>query len=165
MKFFSLVVLLVSSLIASNAYVGIDAGSTRISIDQGSTHLKTTNSGSQTAKVGYYLNENNRIAIFYQHINISDGNGNSYGANYDYLFLINEKIKLFIGASAGYTKLSDGVEGLIYGGESGLTYEINENFSLEAGYRVYKTNVEYSHTNIKIDNMQNWFAGINYKFN
>jgi len=57
------------------------------------------------------------------------------------------------------------VEGLIYGGESGLTYEINENFSLEAGYRVYKTNVEYSHTNIKIDNMQNWFAGINYKFN
>jgi len=53
MKFFSLVVLLVSSLIASNTYVGIDAGSTRISIDQGSTHLKTTNSGSQTAKVGY----------------------------------------------------------------------------------------------------------------
>jgi len=56
------------------------------------------------------------------------------------------------------------MKGLIYGGELGLTYDINKNFSLEAGYRAYKSNVEYSNTNIKINNMQNWFAGINYKF-
>ncbi|ADN09501.1 outer membrane insertion C-terminal signal [Sulfurimonas autotrophica DSM 16294] len=153
----------------NGVYVGFDVGSNRISMDSGNTHIATDNSGMQTVKIGYNINYNNRIAIFYQHINLSDGNGYSYGVNYDYLFSLMKQTKLFVGASFGHSNLAyndtvQDMKGLIYGGEFGLLYDLNKYFSLEVGYRAYKSNVDSSDTNIKVNNIQNWYAGLNYQF-
>ena len=185
MKKLSLAILLASGLVAAEngGYVGFDIGNSRAdftatNLSTGATASTNDNGGSQTLKVGYYFNANNRVAAFYQNINVDDGSGSVVGIGYDYLFGNND-VKPFVGAILGrgsnsYDSTDNipsiDISGMVYGAQIGLNYSFNENFSVEAGYRYLGSNMEdtinVSGTNVKleVDNISNWYVGLNYRF-
>lgn len=183
MKKIVLAVILASAVIAAENgfYVGADIGNTEFNIKVSALGVSAEDKddgGSQTLKIGYYFNLNNRVSAFYQNINTEGGDTYTYGIGYDYLIGDNA-FKPFVGAIAGYgfSKTDEPVydspltlSGNIYGAQVGINYAFNENFSAEAGYRYLKSeineNTMVSNIDIKLemDTIQNWFFGINYKF-
>ncbi len=179
MKKIVLATLLVSGLLASDSgfYVGADIGNTAIDMTIIVNGISTTvddDGGSQTLKVGYYFDENNRANAYYQNINMDGGDANRYGVGYDYLIGDNV-FKPYVGISLGNGSIkvdetTVDVAGITYGAQVGLNYAINENFSAEVGYCYMKTNMEDSISGpggtatFEIDTIKNWFLGINYKF-
>lgn len=183
MKKIALAVLLASGLMAADSgmYVGVDVGSTEYEVtsnwnypgDVGSEEIKDDGS-SQTLKIGYYFDANNRVNAFVQNISIDDAKAYSYGVGYDYLIGSNA-FKPFVGVFVGGNTLDpdDGSSstGAIYGAQIGLNYAINANFSAEAGYRYMGSTMEEEWTygaagsdGYEVDAMNNWFVGVNYKF-
>ncbi len=182
MKKIALAVLLASGLMAadSGVYVGVDVGNTEYegtanwnySGFSGSENAKSDGS-SQTLKIGYYFDANNRVNAFIQNISIDDAKAYSYGVGYDYLIGSNA-FKPFVGVFVGGNTVSPDDEssasGAIYGAQIGLNYAINANFSAEAGYRYMGSTMEEEWTDgvdsesYEIDSMNNWFVGLNYKF-
>ena len=183
-----------SGLVASDSgfYVGADIGNTAFDMKTSVTFTgygsasasSDDDGGSQTLKVGYYLDKNNRVSASFQNINVDNGDARTYNVGYDYLIGDND-FKPFIGVLAGYgSATSDGydvlggksidVNGAIFGIQVGLNYAINENFSAEAGYRYIKSNMEdtisgvysgYDYSaKLEIDTIKNLFFGVNYKF-
>lgn len=186
-----------SGLIASDSgyYVGVDIGNTaadgKVSITASNSFSSVSareslndSGGSQTLKVGYYFNKNNRVATFYQNILVDNGDGRTFGIGYDYL-IGESAFKPFIGLLAGYGSISgnDGgtlggksidIAGGIFGAQVGLNYAFSENFSAELGYKYMMTNMEdtisgvYSgvtyNGKMEYDSMKNFFIGLNYKF-
>ena len=187
MKKMGLALLLASGLMASDdgVYLGADLGNTKADFkmfihDPNINFSKKDDGGSQTLKVGYYFNSNNRIAAFYQNINIEDGNGDISGIGYDYL-IGDHELKPFAGVMAGYGSMDDDyfgfdISGAFIGAQLGINYAFNDNISIEAGYRYMKTNMndtvavividlgEIRDLDIEIDTLKNWFIGANYKF-
>lgn len=159
-------------------YVGIDIGNTAmdydISASNGYSESGDDNGGSQTLKIGYYFDKQNRAGAFYQHVNVDNGKAYITGIGYDYLIGEND-FRPFVGAILGYGRLKDDdgitdITGALYGAQVGLNYTINENFSAEAGYRFMKSNMEDTivdsgvSVTIDLDPVTNWFFGVNYKF-
>ena len=180
MKKTALLGLLVSGLIAADEgwYVGADAYKTRadITVSNGvATEKQNFTRYAQTAKVGYYFDNNSRINAFYQHYNSSQNStGHAYGFNYDYL-IGESALKPFIGGMVGYSKylqsdvgLDIKLNGTFIGADVGLNYAFGENISLEGGYRYIWSNAHGtfadSTSEAKVDTMKNWFVGANYKF-
>lgn len=179
MKKLALAAILTSGLMAADSglYVGVDVGNTAFDMKASAIGISVEDKddgGSQTLKVGYYLDKNSRISVFYHNINVSQGEGSTYGIGYDYLIGDNA-LKPFVGALAGYGSSKDdtgklNISGNFFGAQAGVNYAINDNFSLEAGYRYMKSNmndtVTVSGYNVKveIDPIKNWFIGVNYKF-
>lgn len=179
MKKVALAAFIATSLMASDSglYVGVDFGNTAVELEANINGTSTTakdDGGSQTYKLGYYLNQNNRLTSFYQHVNADGASSSAYGLGYDYL-IGNGSFKPFLGFLVGRGSMKlDGtsveIDGNIYGAQAGANYSFNENFSVEAGYRVFKSNMEGSITGpggtatFEIDPIKNWFIGANYKF-
>jgi opacity protein-like surface antigen len=180
MKKIVLAAMLTSGLMAADngAYIGLDVGNTEVelkaTVNGSSAGSVKDDGGSQTLKVGYYIDKNNRVAGFYQHVNAEDGSVGMYGVGYDYLIGDNA-FKPFIGAMLGYGSFKVdntpvNISGAVFGIQAGLNYSFNENFSAEAGYRYMKSNMEDSFSgiggtaNFEIDPIKNWFIGANYKF-
>lgn len=180
MKKIVLATLLASGLMAADNgfYVGADMGNTaaelKATVNGNSAGSVKDDGGSQTLKLGYYLDKNSRAAGFYQHINMDGGSASTYGIGYDYLIGDNA-FKPFVGVLLGYGSMKvDGtpvnISGIIYGVQAGLNYAINENISAEVGYRYMKSNMEDTITGpggsatFEIDPLKNWFIGANYKF-
>ena len=179
-----------SGLMASDSgfYVGIDIGNTDIDgkysltipsspqfyefNDNGSFN---DDGGSQTLKVGYYMDKNSRVYASYQNIRVEGGDAYSAGLGYDYLIGDNA-LKPFIGVLGGYTSIKDdegtdeNTKGMYYGVQAGLNYAVNQNISLEAGYRYMKANIDSTFVDsdgvntVEVDTIKNWFIGANYKF-
>lgn len=174
-----LAAMLTSGLMAadSGVYVGIDLGKTKFDLTASAMGVSATekdDGGSQTLKVGNYFDKNSRASAFFHNVNTDGGTTHSYGVGYDYL-IGNDALKPFVGAIIGYgsSKPDDGsynLSGLIYGAQAGLNYALNENFSLEAGYRYMKSNMEDTirvlgvDVKLEADPVQTWFVGANYKF-
>ena len=179
MKKIALAVLLASGLMAADSgmYVGLDVGNTDYNLKAsalGVSAEESTDDTSYSFKVGYYLNENNRVFACYQYIDVADADVGFYGVGYDYLFG-SSALKPFVGAFVGYGSAKDDedyadMSGAVYGGQVGVNYAINENFSAEAGYRYMKSNMDDNivesgvNVNIEIDEIKNFFVGVNYKF-
>jgi opacity protein-like surface antigen len=189
MKKIALAVLLASGLMATDSgfYVGADVGNTAMDgdiimyIPDYSYNDSTTiedDGGSQTLKVGYYFDKNNRASAFFQNVNVDGGDSRTFGVGYDYLIGDNN-FKPFIGliVGSGNMESDDGsvsITGVVYGAQLGLNYAFNENFSAEIGYRYLKSNMEDSISGeidgtayteeVTIDTVKNWFVGVNYKF-
>lgn len=180
MKKIALAVLLASGLMAADdgAYVGFDIGSTRFDIKASAAGIsaeESDNGGSQTLKAGYYFNKNSRAFISYQNINVDGGSAYDVSLGYDYLFGSSD-FKPFVGGFVGYGSTEDDelseldISGAVYGAQVGLNYAINDNFSVEAGYRYMKSNMEDTvsisgvDVKLEIDPISNWFIGANYKF-
>lgn len=169
-------IMLASGLMAADSglYVGIDAGNTAmdVTVTNGAATSKQSSDGaSQTLKIGYYFDQNNRAAIGYQHINTSGGNSASaYLIGYDYL-IGESDFKPFVGAIVGYSKYSQSnltLNGALFGAQAGLNYGFTNNFSVEAGYRYMASNADGQFTSstskAEVDAIKNWFIGANYKF-
>ncbi|WP_295022410.1 outer membrane beta-barrel protein [Sulfurimonas sp.] len=179
MKKIVLAALLASGLMAadSGVYVGVDLGNTAYDAKASAMGISATekdDGGSQTLKVGYYFDKNNRASAFFQNVNTSGGKTNIYGVGYDYLIGDNA-LKPFIGAILGHgsSKADDNsvdLTGAVYGAQAGVNYSINENFSVEAGFRYMNSKMQdtivVSGVDVKIeaDPITNWFIGANYKF-
>ncbi len=183
MKKIILVALLASELLrADNGfYVGIDAGITEATFTTSIPTLdfyesEKSHGSSETVKVGYYLNQNNRINGFYHKINGTDAK--VYGVGYDYLFG-DSSFKPFIGILAGSSNFKDNgddttpmtnLHGNIYGLQAGINYSINNQISIEAGARYLKSYASQTINDsgddliFKIDPIHNVFIGANYKF-
>lgn len=183
MKKIILIALLASEFLVADAgfYTGVDGGATWA---VSKTYIPSLNfresekshGSSETFKVGYYLNKNNRINGFCHKINGSDAN--VYGAGYDYLFGDNS-FKPFLGAIVGYSRFVDDgdditpatdIRGSIFGFQAGINYTINKNISLDVGARYIKSyatqtvNDAGTDVTFKVDPMCNLFIGANYKF-
>ena len=179
MKKIVLASLLATGLMAadSGVYVGVDLGNTTYDFKASAMGISATDKydgGSQTLKVGYYLDKNSRASAFFQNINTDGEKTYTYGVGYDYL-IGESPLKPFVGAIIGYgsSKADDGsvkLAGAIYGAQAGLNYTVTENFSVEAGYRYMKSNMEDTITisgidvKLEADPIKNWFIGANYKF-
>lgn len=188
MKKIALAVLLASGLMAADSgmYVGADIGKTKggIKYNYQDTAIPANNESgkdsddgvSETLKVGYYLNSNNRVYAAIHISNMDYTDTRNFGVGYDYL-IGSGALKPFMGVMAGYTKneISDDditidVDGMYYGAQLGVNYGLNENLSLEAGYRYMKSNADFDIASgtesekVEIDYISNWFVGVNYKF-
>jgi len=168
-----------SSIVAGEhgVYIGADIGNTsgdfKITLN-GSSQTESDDGGSQTLKLGYYFNANNRAAVFYQNINADGADAHNFGVGYDYL-IGNHDFKPFIGLMIGQGSYSLNdlpldISGMTYGGQLGLNYTVYEGLSFEAGYRYFKSTMEDSISgpggtaNFEIESLANWFVGANYKF-
>lgn len=188
MKKIALAVLLASGLMAADSgmYVGVDIGKTRgeVKYNYQDTAVPADNESgkdsddgtSGTLKVGYYLNSNNRV---YASMHIANGqytDTRNFGIGYDYL-IGSSALKPFVGVMVGSTKneISDddetaNIDGMYYGAQLGVNYVLNNNLSLEAGYRYMKSNADYDWVDgtesekVELDYLSNWFVGVNYKF-
>lgn len=181
MKKVALAVLLASGLMAAENgfYVGADAGNTKYDLKASALGISAEDNddgGSQTVKMGYYLDKNNRASAFYQNVNVDNGDGAMYGVGYDYLIGDNA-FKPFVGALVGYGSAKDDIgeikmTGPVYGAQAGVNYSFNENFSIEGGYRYLKSNMDDMvrdpdtgiDVKLEVDTIKNWFIGANYKF-
>ncbi len=134
-------------------YIGLDVGNTEADFTAKAPSVGYSESfeddgGSQTLKVGKYLDENSRVGLFYQNVNADGADVGILGVGYDYL-IGKEPLKPFFGAILGYGSYDlEGydvdISGLVYGIQAGLNYEININFSVEGGYRIMKSNMDDS---------------------
>jgi opacity protein-like surface antigen len=191
MRKIALAALLAIGLMAadSGVYVGADIGKTKYSLDYAYSDSDgdsengsfSDNGTSGTLKVGYYFDKNNRAYAALNKASFSDEDSDvdlyQFGVGYDYL-IGNSDIKPFVGVLAGYSNIKpddgESINGVYYGLQAGVNYALNGNFSVEAGYRYMKTNMDktsnetdgsFSSTEkIEIDYISNWFVGVNYKF-
>ena len=161
-------------------YIGLDLGNTTAEATITSTGLGINESedddgGSQTLKFGHYYNDQNRAYLFFHNINAEDADFNMLGIGYDYLMGEND-LKPFVGVMLGYGRydLNDynfEIDGAVYGVQAGVNYEINKNFSLDAGYRFLKSTLNETYrdgasdADFAIDDFRNWYIGLNYSFN
>jgi len=180
MKKIALAVLLASGLIATDSgnYIGVDAGNTDFdykAYTNGYSYEDDSDGRSVTLKLGYYYDKNSRVYISYQDIDVENGDAYQIGIGYDYL-IGTHGLKPFIGGFVGYGSAeidiapSAEITGIIFGAQAGVNYTVNANFSVEAGYRYMKSNMEDTITvdgdDVKgeVDPISNWFVGVNYKF-
>ena len=159
----------------SGAYIGVDIGMSKATAtaSAGGTNATDTESeSSQTLKVGYYINKNNRAYVAYHNISADVDTARVIAAGYDYLIGDNEA-KPFVGAIIGQGSYGEDdlvLKGAVYGIQLGLNYEMNSNLSGEIGFRYLKSsmsdNINISGTDVKveIDEISNFFIGMNYKF-
>lgn len=173
--------LLAGGLVAgeSGLYVGVDMGNTAFDMKASALSASVKDKddgGSQTVKGGYYFDRNSRLSAFFQNINVENGEGQLYGAGYDYL-IGDDPFKPFVGVLAGYGSFDDdagevSLSGYLYGAQAGVNYELNEDFSIEGGYRYIVSKVDGTvrdigtgiNVTIEVDPVTNWFIGVNYKF-
>lgn len=183
MKKIIFVALLATELLRAESgfYLGIDGGITGAVFETEIPSLSYTESekshgSSETFKMGYYLNQHNRINGFYHKINGTDAK--VYGVGYDYLFG-NGAWKPFLGILAGYSRFKDdgddstpttNLHGNVFGIQAGVKYSVNNHISIEAGARYLKSyanqtiNDSGNDVNFKIDPIHNLFIGANYTF-
>jgi opacity protein-like surface antigen len=160
----------------SGYYVGGEVGSTRSKTNDnisGIAYHYTSNRVSEAVNAGYYLNENSRAYVAYQHVNADKNKDipastNMYNLGYDYLFGTSS-LKPFVGAIIGYSTYSDSgfnVNGMAYGAQAGVDYKINDKVSVDAGYRYLSSSAEatYSGDKSTMDSFQTFFVGASYKF-
>lgn len=179
MKKVALLGLLSVTLLAneSGLYVGGEVGSTHTQTTEnysGTISKYNSNRISEGLNIGYYLNDNSRAYVAYQHINADMNKDISekikiYSAGYDYLFGTSV-FKPFLGAILGYSTYKDGdfkVNGMAYGAQAGVDYKINNNISIDAGYRYLSSSAKGPNSSGQestMDNFQTFFAGASYKF-
>lgn len=160
----------------SGLYVGAEVGSTHTKVSEtisGTTSHYTSNRISESLQLGYYLNTYSRAYVAYQYIAADTNkdipqNTNIYSVGYDYLFG-KSSFKPFVGAILGYSTYKDGyfkVNGVAYGAQAGVDYKLNNNLSVDVGYRYLNSNAEATYYGDKatMDSFQTIFISANYKF-
>ncbi len=189
-----------SAVFAGDFFVGVDVGSSKATFD-GSTSGSVTkygttrtfnestssddSGGAQGLKVGYYLNDNNRIYATAGRVNVEDAAAYNYGLSYDFL-IGSSALKPFVGIGIGYVsvKTDDVFSGVLkkdsfdlsnmaYSARVGLNYKISKNLEAEASYQYSKVGgedsssyVAYPALNVKmeLDKIASWQIGLNYRF-
>ena len=164
---------LASQASAESDYIGFDIGNTTAEFTAKAAGTSTTekdDGGTLTLKLGHQYDDGGRVTFAVQNINASDAKFYLGTLSYDYL-IGDAALKPFLGATVGYgvydVDNSDiAMKGVVYGAQAGLNYQATKDFSVEAGYRYLRSNMKDSIAivDLEVDNIQNWFIGLNYHF-
>lgn len=181
-----------SALLAGDFFVGVDVGSANfkgtVTASGGAISSSAdddTTGGTQALKVGYYLNDNNRLyASIHRFNEESNVDVSWYKVSYDYL-IGNGALKPYVGVNVGnfsykvsgmnayLNKDSLETSGMSYGVQAGLNYKISKNFDAELSYTYSKANGDDSATlrknpaitvKLEADKVSSWQIGLNYRF-
>ncbi len=160
----------------NSSYVGLDVGNTEATMSavNGIENAKESDNGTSVSlKLGYKYEDNQRVYASAQYIEAENAEFMVYGLGYDYLFG-DAIVKPFVGGFIGYgqyqtdraSTIDLDVDGIVFGAQAGLLFEVTKEIDLEGGYRYLKSNMEENigSANIEIDPLSNWFVGFNYKF-
>ena len=103
----------------------------------------------------------------------SDGHKQNYEKvllSVDYFFFNqpNNPLKPYIGLNAGYVNYesTDNIDmnGLVYGGQIGLTYSVNDNVDLDLMYRYSLSDATQDDRDASLDHIGSFVFGVNYEF-
>ncbi len=129
---------------------------------------------SEKNKDTYYLTKNSRTYVAYQNINSKDVTAGATTVGYDYL--IGEgNIKPFIGAMIGFSSYNVDTYNVeladtIYGGQAGISYNLDKRIALDAGYRFVKSgmndtiSISSTPLNLELEDISGLYFGLNYNF-
>lgn len=131
----------------------------------------------EAIRVGKYF-DFGRLGLAVGKINKDKGTDGAYiGVNYDYMFYNDSKFIPFVGGVVAYNKntwegngISIDHNGMQYGLETGVVYDLNDKFEIEAGARYLKSNVKGDTTvsgnkiELEVDSDIQYYLGLNYKF-
>ena len=138
---------------AADWFVGGGVGAQQNGYEKSSTieqdDKKTSNSTSNTednefymVRAGVYLDDNNRVYGTYTYNADDSTTQQSFIVSYDYLVpLGSSRLNWFIGASAGSNHVSPETDNIssgnnfVWGGQTGIIFNITDNLSTELGYR------------------------------
>ncbi len=129
-------------------------------------------------RTGAYLNDNNRVYGTYSYNSDDIAKQQGFLMSYDYLVGLGDANKLnwFIGATAGMTHTSmknvdiSSDNTFVWGGQTGLMYNINDNLSTEIGYRYLKQDYDINTSNgantgsFALNDTQQVYLGVDYRF-
>jgi len=152
-------------------FAGAAVGYQMDKVDGGVNH--DTEDMSYQGRIGVLIEQQHRITgtFGYMEDEFSDANTDykqeqySWLLSYDYLIPVHKDVNLFVGVSAGANdnKIAGRAStDFVYGGQAGVQYKWTENLSSDLGYRYLAQ--DYSENAIDIDNSQQIYLTLDYKF-
>ncbi|WP_235530852.1 porin family protein [Shewanella sp. P1-14-1] len=135
--------------------------------------IKDTDGLPIILRAGVVINEQHRVTgtFSYMEDKFSIGEQDykheqySWLVSYDYLIPVAKNTQLFMGVTAGGNdnKVAGKASAdFTWGGQAGVTYQWNEHFSSDLGYRYLEQ--DYSKNGVDIDNSQQVYLTLDYKF-
>ncbi|MEE1675312.1 porin family protein [Agarivorans aestuarii] len=112
---------------------------------------------------GAIINDNHRVMGTYAYMD--ELSQNSLIASYDYLYPLNDNFSLFIGASMGASDSEINNQSsteFVWGGQTGVIYNINDNWSAELSYRYLEQ--DYEEASFKLNDTQQIMLSVDYHF-
>jgi opacity protein-like surface antigen len=177
-RFMSLCAVVALPMVCSAAeyFVGVGGEGIRyekkILLDTVSKNEETDAFGFRV-KAGATFDKSYRFSILNSHFSKDEDKLNTTTLNYDYISPINDKLDLFVGLHVGYSKFtSENIKanGLAYGVQGGLLYELLPNLELETGVSYTQYDVDKSFTesfvtyDLELKKSVNMNMGLNLKF-
>ena len=165
----SLLVLATSSMAMDVEYF-IGAGAERGSIDITGTAINSDYKDTALKiKAGVILDKAHRVSLSYAGYTKEGRDLDLTELNYDYIFSLKNKVSLLAGAHVGnadYKEAGFDMDGLVYGVQTGLLYDITSNIQAELGVAYSKYDVDKTISNVKVefDDSTAIYLGLNYKF-
>ena len=120
-------------------------------------------------KAGVILDKTHRISLSYVGYNDNGGDLDLTELNYDYIIPLKDKYSLLAGVHLGkadYIEAGFDMDGLVYGVQTGVLYDITSNVQAEVGVAYSQYNVDKTISNVKVefDDSTSLYVGLNYKF-
>ncbi|GAD03823.1 outer membrane beta-barrel protein [Agarivorans albus] len=112
---------------------------------------------------GAIINENHRVMGTYAYMD--ELSQNTFLASYDYIHPVSEKFSVFAGASIGAADSEINNQSsteFVWGGQAGMMYRINSNWSAELAYRYLDQ--DYQSHGVKINDTQQVYMSVDYRF-
>lgn len=163
-----------TSVMAMDVEYFIGAGAERGEIDAtaSTTGLSINGEYKDTAlkvKAGVILDKTHRVSLSYVGYSEDGGDLNLTELNYDYIIPLKNKFSLLAGAHIGnadYNESGFDLDGLVYGVQTGVLYDMTSNIQAEFGLAYSQYNVDKTISNVKVefDDSTSLYLGINYKF-
>ncbi len=180
-----LIVASLAALIVSSAFAG-KPGDVGVSLEFGGLKSDATakvdgissdgdiHTTYEALRAGKYF-DFGRIGGSLGYINEDDGTDGKFVAiNYDYMFYNKSQFTPFVGASVAYNwneaNYNIKHNGLTYGPEVGVVYDVTKEVELELGARYLKSNVDGSknvsghRVSLDVDSSVQYYMAIGYKF-
>ena len=161
-----------TSVMAMDIEYFIGAGAERGSLDTDASGVSMNGDYKDTAlkiKAGVILDKSHRVSLSYVGYSDNGGDLDLTELNYDYIIPFKNKLSVLAGAHIGNADYKDAgfdMDGLVYGVQTGVLYDITSNIQAELGFAYSKYNVDKTINNVKIefDDSTSLYLGINYRF-
>ncbi|WP_394130229.1 outer membrane beta-barrel protein [Shewanella maritima] len=134
---------------------------------------KDTEGAAWQGRIGMIIEQQHRITGTFSYMEDKFTQGGteykqeqySWLASYDYLIPVHKDVNLFVGVTAGANdnKVAGKASAdFVWGGQVGMQYKWNENFSSDLGYRYLDQ--DYDKNGIQINDSQQVYLTLDYKF-
>jgi len=161
-----------TSTMAMDVEYFIGAGAERGDIDITTSIPSISTEYKDTAlklKAGVILDKTHRVSLSYVGYSDDGGDLDLTELNYDYIIPLKNKFSLLAGAHLGkvdYKEAGFDMDGLVYGVQTGVLYDMTSNIQAELGLAYSQYNVDKTISNVKVefDDSTSLYVGLNYKF-